>query len=167
MNPVPVAGFRYNVVMLALMVSLAPAISLVGTQVKTWCFRSPETSTDDHEFIQALKPMKLRLMFFALSLTSISLPVAAEVYIYRGPNGEKLFSDRPVHRDENHYRLVRRQDTLSDAAAALTRAPVSTGGSAPFRRYIREASQKHKPGKISKKDTVLNLDAIEKFRNKV
>lgn len=67
------------------------------------------------------------------------LPVGAEIYIYQGPNGERVISDRPV-RD---YTLLTKRDTLDKAGHILADRPIGAGGPQAFQAHIRQASQKY------------------------
>jgi soluble lytic murein transglycosylase-like protein len=67
---------------------------------------------------------------------------AAEVYIYLGPNGERLITDRPPN--DPDYSLVARRDTLANAGHIMADRPINLGGEADFRAYINAASTLHK-----------------------
>lgn len=71
---------------------------------------------------------------------AITAPAAvAEVFIYRGPDGERLISDRPMP----GYTLVRRQDSMRNAGQLLANRPIETGGPGLFQSYIRAASHRY------------------------
>ncbi|MDA0791422.1 MAG: lytic transglycosylase domain-containing protein [Proteobacteria bacterium] len=63
----------------------------------------------------------------------------AEFFIYQGPNGERMVSDRPVR----GYSLVTRRDTVKDAGHILANRPIRPGGPARFKSYIRSASDRY------------------------
>ena len=60
----------------------------------------------------------------------------AELYIYQGPNSERLVSDRPVP----GYILLSKRDTFTDAGHILADRPLNTGGRTEFKHHIRTAS---------------------------
>ena len=74
-----------------------------------------------------------------LLLTIVSQLARAEIYIYQGPNGERLVTDRPPH-GSKEYRLISRRDTITNAGHILANRPIRTGGSTRFAEYIRTAS---------------------------
>ncbi len=67
----------------------------------------------------------------------LALPVAAEVYIYQGPNGERMISDRP----QQGYSLLTKRDSLKDAGHIMANRPLETGGPTSFQYHIRKASE--------------------------
>ena len=73
-----------------------------------------------------------------MTLSSI---VKAEFYISRGPNGEKLISDRPPHRSDKNKLLMKR-DSINDVGHILANRPIDTGGPTQFRHYINAASSR-------------------------
>tara|TARA_R110002073_G_scaffold16872_8_gene64318 strand:+ start:623 stop:1222 length:600 start_codon:yes stop_codon:yes gene_type:complete len=77
----------------------------------------------------------------------LSSPVVAEIYIYQGPNGERLITDRPPHASAD-YDLVAKRDSLVDAghliASSSNSAAVKLGGPDTFRAYIHSASKRYK-----------------------
>jgi soluble lytic murein transglycosylase-like protein len=67
---------------------------------------------------------------------------AAEVYIYQGPNGERLISDRPpVERQD--YRLVAKRDSFNNAGHILADRPIIAVGPTEFRQHITSASNQY------------------------
>ena len=81
--------------------------------------------------------MKL-LSKFVVSALLISPNICfEEVYIYQGPNGERIISDRLV----SGYELVTTRDTLKDTGYILANKPIGTGGPTEFKHYIRSASR--------------------------
>lgn len=85
---------------------------------------------------------QLPIVVLAL-LLSAALPVMAEIYIYQGPNGERLITDRPPHAS-SQYDLVAKRDSLSDAGHIMANRPVIAGGPEAFRGYINSASIRYK-----------------------
>ena len=73
-----------------------------------------------------------------LCLAQYAPAVPAEVYFYRGPDGERMASDRPVR----GYQLINKRDSLKNAGHILANRSISTGGPKKFRSYIRTASNR-------------------------
>lgn len=66
----------------------------------------------------------------------------ADIYVYQGPDGERIVSDQPMQ----GYELVSRRDTVRDAGDALAGRPVPRerpGEPKDFAHYIASASQRH------------------------
>lgn len=85
---------------------------------------------------------KLHLLLLAGLMLA---PLAqAEVYIYRGPNGERMISDHPLPAGDTDYELLTRRDTLSHAGDILAKRRVDTGNLKDFREYIEVASRRYK-----------------------
>ncbi|MFT4712275.1 MAG: soluble lytic murein transglycosylase-like protein [Candidatus Azotimanducaceae bacterium] len=68
---------------------------------------------------------------------------SAEIYIYQGPNGERLISDRPPTDDKGAYRLVTKRDTLSNAGHILAKRPITNGGPRRFNQFISAAANQY------------------------
>lgn len=64
----------------------------------------------------------------------------AELYIYNGPGGEKLITDRPVK--DREYRLVTDKANLQNAGRIIANRPILTGGPRRFQKYITVASNR-------------------------
>ena len=79
----------------------------------------------------------MKFIFF-LCVVQFAQQVAAEVYFYRGPNGERLVSDRP----QPGYELMNRRDSLNDAGHILAERPVSVSTPADIKYYIESASDR-------------------------
>lgn len=78
------------------------------------------------------------LKMWMILCTAQFAPIAhAEIYFYRGPDGEKMVSDRPIR----GYQLVSQRDTVKYAGYILANRPISTGGPTRFKSYIHAASQ--------------------------
>lgn len=73
-----------------------------------------------------------------LCLAQLAPVVLAEVYFYRGSNGEGMASDRPVP----GYQLINKRDSLKNAGHILANRPISTGGPKKFKSYIQAASNR-------------------------
>lgn len=71
------------------------------------------------------------------------MPAAAEIYIYRGADGERMISDRPLGPTDGQYELLSRRDSLVNAGHILANRKVDTDGPAEFRSYIRSASKRY------------------------
>ena len=70
----------------------------------------------------------------------IVAPIAfAEVYIYQGPDGIRMISDRPVP----GYMLLTKRDTFNNAGHILADRAIETGGPTAFQTHIRVASEKY------------------------
>ncbi len=71
----------------------------------------------------------------------LSFPVfaSAELYVYQGPDGERLVSDRPVQ----GYTLLTKRDSFNNAGHILADRPIETGGTQAFKAHIRAASDKY------------------------
>ena len=65
----------------------------------------------------------------------------AEIYISRGPNGERLISDRPPHQSQN-YKVMVKRDSILNAGHILANRPIETGGPSRFRQHINGASNR-------------------------
>jgi soluble lytic murein transglycosylase-like protein len=87
----------------------------------------------------------------------------ADVYIYAGPDGERLVSDKPITGNASQYRLVSHRSTLANAGHILANRPLSDyaaetatattkaalpasskGNPDQYRRFIADASQQFK-----------------------
>lgn len=79
----------------------------------------------------------------AVTLALAAPPCLAEVFIYRGPNGERMISDRPPSAHEQDYELLTQRDSLDKAGHILARRRVDTGNLADFRHYITSACERH------------------------
>ena len=67
---------------------------------------------------------------------------AAEIYIYQGPNGERLVTDRPPHQTER-YNLVAKRDDFGDAGRIAANRPIEAVGPESFRPTIDAAARKY------------------------
>ncbi|MDA0978296.1 MAG: lytic transglycosylase domain-containing protein [Proteobacteria bacterium] len=96
----------------------------------------------------ALNPLQInrlaRGLKTAVALACLVLPLAAraELYIYIGPDGERMITDRPPVTDD--YKLLARRDTFDNAGHILANRPIDTGGNKAFRHHIHTASEKYK-----------------------
>jgi soluble lytic murein transglycosylase-like protein len=79
----------------------------------------------------------MKLLLLGLLLTAHS--AFADVYIYQGPNGERMISDRPVA----GYQLVTKRDTITNTGHILANRPIETGGPTAFKHHIRRASNQY------------------------
>ncbi len=80
------------------------------------------------------------LIFSIVFLLGQITPAAqAEVYFYRGPDGEPMVSDRP----QQGYELTNRRDTLTEAGHILADHPLSVARPSDIKRYIESASEKY------------------------
>jgi soluble lytic murein transglycosylase-like protein len=83
---------------------------------------------------QGFKPIIVIVVVLLLSRTMF-----AEVYFYRGPDGEPMVSDRP----QDGYELTNRRDTLTEAGHILAEHQLTVIDSSDIRRYIENASEKY------------------------
>jgi len=80
-----------------------------------------------------------RLTLFFLVLCA--LPAIAEIFIYQGPNGKKVITDRPIK--EKGFYLISEKQSLKNVGHLLANRPISIGGPRRFERYIRRASDRY------------------------
>ena len=76
------------------------------------------------------------VVFLVLQLSQAA---NAEVYFYRGPDGERMVSDRP----QDGYELTNRRDTLNEAGHILAEHPLEVVAPSDITRYIENASEKY------------------------
>lgn len=74
-----------------------------------------------------------------MAVCLLNASAVAEIYIYQGPNGERLVTDRP----QPGYSLVTKRDTFTNAGHILANRPINTGGPSAFQAHIRKASEKY------------------------
>lgn len=75
-------------------------------------------------------------LILTLSILCFTCTAHAEIYFYKGPNGERLISDRPMR----GYQLINKRDSLENAGHILANRPISTGDATRFKSYISAAS---------------------------
>jgi len=82
-----------------------------------------------------------------LCLCLFSLSVSADVYIYHGPDGERLLSDKPIVAATKGYDLIAHRRTLQHAGLILADRPVPIqprpGHAADYRNSIEDASRRY------------------------
>jgi soluble lytic murein transglycosylase-like protein len=83
--------------------------------------------------------LRVSLQVIAKLLLLVGFPVSAELYIYQGPNGERLATDRPVP----EYVLLSTRDTFTDVGHILANRSINTGGPTSYTAHIRIASEKY------------------------
>ncbi len=81
----------------------------------------------------------LRVLVVVVLITTGSHAALAEVFIYQGPDGERMISDRPLA----GYVLLTRRDTVTNAGHILADRPITDGGKATYKAHIRTASEIH------------------------
>jgi len=86
---------------------------------------------------------RLTLIALLLGLVVV-LPAEAKVYIYRGPDGERMVTDHPLPPGDTGYVLLTKRDTLKDAGYILAKKKPPVGTAADYRAYIRAASRHYK-----------------------
>lgn len=81
-----------------------------------------------------------------LLCTAVASTAQAEIYIYRGPGGERLATDHPLSpgEQEQGYELLTRRDTLHNAGYILAKRKPPVGTVADYLGYIRAASKRYK-----------------------
>jgi soluble lytic murein transglycosylase-like protein len=84
-----------------------------------------------------IKPLAVCLV------TLVSQWAGAEIYIYHGPNGERLVTDRPP-RDQIRYNLVAKRDDLTDAGRIAADRPLEVAGRDSFRPAINAAAERYR-----------------------
>jgi hypothetical protein len=90
--------------------------------------------------------MDLRIIKAYCILTSLlalicSPGLSAEIYISKGPNGEKLISDRPPHRTKD-FSSVMKRDSIRNAGHILANRFIEGSGPNRFQSHINGASTK-------------------------
>jgi hypothetical protein len=84
-------------------------------------------------------------LYFSLCLFGV--PVSADVYIYHGPNGERLLSDKPILAASKGYDLIAHRRTLKHAGLILADRPIPIqtrpGQAADYRNSIEDASRRY------------------------
>jgi soluble lytic murein transglycosylase-like protein len=88
---------------------------------------------------------------FILSVTLCPQAVYADIYIYRGPDGERLITDKPMNQGADQYKLVSHRNSMTNAGHILAERPYtdraittrSTTTAADFRDYISDASYQY------------------------
>lgn len=66
-----------------------------------------------------------------------------EIYIYQGPNGERLVTDRPPT-ERNQYALVAKRDDVTNAGHIAANRPIEAGGREDFRPAINAAARRYR-----------------------
>lgn len=100
------------------------------------------------------RPGPRALIQYLMCVLCVALhPLAAnaDVYIYRGPDGERLITDKPMNRSGDQYKLISHRNSLTNAGHILaerayndvTIKPKSTTTAADFRAYIDAASNQY------------------------
>ncbi|MBO6555879.1 MAG: lytic transglycosylase domain-containing protein [Pseudomonadales bacterium] len=82
--------------------------------------------------------MLLQAMLYAV-VGGFSSVATAELYIYQGPDGERMVSDRPVR----GYTLLTKRDTFNNVGHIVADRPIETGGPSKFQTHIRAASNRY------------------------
>lgn len=83
--------------------------------------------------------LRLRLILLA-ALLSGSPAVVADVYIYAGPDGERLVSDRPLTDNRKQYQLLSHRNSLAHAGHILANRPAADYAAATPRPAARNNS---------------------------
>lgn len=83
--------------------------------------------------------MKRRLPILLVLLTT-SL-ARADIYIYTGPDGERMVSDRPI--TSPGYELLTQRDSIQDAGQILAKRSMTPGSRDEIMSHIRIASRRY------------------------
>ena len=83
-----------------------------------------------------------------LYLAPYTLAAQADVYIYRGPDGERLITDKPMNHADDTYKLISHRNSMTNAGHILAERPFNDPTTkikrkttvADFRDYINDAS---------------------------
>ena len=87
------------------------------------------------------KALRLKSNTCILVICAMVMPASfAELYIYDGPGGVKLITDRPVK--DRAYRLVTNKANFQNAGRIIANRPISTGGPQRFQKYITVAGNR-------------------------
>ncbi|XOV88588.1 MAG: lytic transglycosylase domain-containing protein [Pseudomonadota bacterium] len=78
-----------------------------------------------------------------LLLAGLAGNAVAEVFIYRGPNGERLASDRPLPAAETGYELLTRRDSLHNTGHILASRRVLQTARRDLMGIVAAASRQH------------------------
>ncbi len=78
-------------------------------------------------------------MLFAL----IACSAGAEIFVYVGPNGERVVSDRPFLAQSDGYELLTRRDTIDGTGHILAKRRLSPGSRAEILSHVRVASRRY------------------------
>lgn len=80
---------------------------------------------------------------FLLMMVFVYTPLStAEIYIYRGKNGEKVLSDRPMPTDSD-YDLLTQRDTVTDTGHILANRRVEGPSKADVAAHIDAAAERY------------------------
>ena len=96
---------------------------------------------------RALAQCLICILFAAL----YPLAAMADVYIYRGPDGERLITDKPLHHSGDQYTLINHRNSMTNAGHILAERPYtdrtirakSNSTVADFRAFIDDASDQY------------------------
>jgi hypothetical protein len=91
-------------------------------QLNVACISNTTQDLQRRTFL-SLRWMVGLVLFLQLQLAFVQT-ASAEIYIYQGPNDERLISDLPPAANKDAYRLVTKRDTLSNAGISLQSGPL-------------------------------------------
>jgi hypothetical protein len=91
---------------------------------------------------------RVQWLIYILYLALYPLAAQADVYIYRGPDGERLITDKPMNHSDDAYKLISHRSSMTNAGHILAERPYNdpitktkrTATVADFRGYIDDAS---------------------------
>lgn len=81
----------------------------------------------------------------ALLVAGLLFPLAAhaQIYVYVGPNGERLVSDRPLSAQEPGYELLTQRDTVEGAGQILAKRALGPGTRSEIMSHVDVASRRY------------------------
>jgi soluble lytic murein transglycosylase-like protein len=86
-----------------------------------------------------------QLLTFCILL--ITAPVSADIYIYHGPDGERLFADKPIIASAPEYTLIKHRRIRNNASPILANRPLKGAtlgrSAADYRNLIEDASDQY------------------------
>lgn len=86
---------------------------------------------------------KLALVMLLISC-ALAPAAQAQIYIYRGPDGERMVTDHPLPPSDKGYVLLTRRDTVHDAGYILAKRRPPDASVSDYLAYIRAASRRYK-----------------------
>ena len=103
---------------------------------------------------RAVLPSRVLIHCVICLLSTVLCPLVAQadVYIYRGPDGERLITDQPKSRSIDQYTLISHRNSMTNAGHIVAERPYTdyansvknTRTAADFRDYITDASHQYK-----------------------
>lgn len=82
------------------------------------------------------------LLLVCVALNCFALYAHAEIYVYVGPDGERLVSDRPLSSQPPGFELLTQRDTVTDAGHILAKRELAPGTKSEFLSHVAIASRR-------------------------